>query len=61
MENDTSSEAARARLVALRSISGVARLEQALELSDAVRAISDAGRRARELEPRAHASAADAE
>ena len=61
MENDTSPEAARARIVALRSISGVARLEQALELSEAVRAISDAGRRAREREVRAPASAADGE
>lgn len=50
MHQDTTPEAARVRLDALRSISGVARLNQALELSDAVRAMSEAGRRARELE-----------
>jgi len=49
MQNDTSPEAARVRLAALRSISGVARLDQALELSDSVRAMADAGARAREL------------
>jgi hypothetical protein len=56
MQNDTTPEAARMRLDALRSISGVARLNQALDLSDAVRAISEAGHRARELEARTHAS-----
>lgn len=50
MHDDTTQEAARERIEALRSISGIARLNQALDLSDAVRAISEAGRRARELD-----------
>jgi hypothetical protein len=48
MSYDTTPEAARLRLDVLRSLSGEARLEQALELSEAVRALSEAGRRDRE-------------
>lgn len=48
MPYDTAPEAARLQLDALRALSGEARLEQALELSEAVRALSEAGRRDRE-------------
>jgi len=53
MSKDTTPEAARIRLQALRSLPGATRLEQALDLSDAVRALSQAGRRAREIEAQA--------
>jgi len=55
MQNDTTPEAVQVRIAALRSISGTARLDQALELSESVRAIADAGARAREvaIRPRA--------
>lgn len=57
MQNDTTPEAARARLAALRSLSGVVRLNQALDLSDAVRAMSEAGRRDRERDSEGRSSA----
>ena len=48
MYTDTSAEAARVRLRALRELGGEARLRQALELSEAVRLLSESGRRERD-------------
>lgn len=48
---DTTPGAARLRIEALAALSGADRLREALELSDAVRALSEAGRRRRAAEP----------
>ena len=47
MPRDTTREAARAQQAALRQLSGTARLNQALELSESVRYLFEAGRAAR--------------
>jgi len=47
MESDTSREAAAIRLAALRRLDGASRLAQALEMSEAVQGIAEAGRVAR--------------
>ena len=47
MLSDTTREATQAQLAALRQLSGIARLNQALELSDSVRDLFEAGRAAR--------------
>lgn len=47
MARDTTREAAQAQLAALRQLSASARLSQALELSDSVRDLFEAGRAAR--------------
>ena len=51
MHTDTSVEAARVRLRALKKLGGQARLKQALELSEAVRILAESGRREREDRP----------
>ena len=51
MHTDTSVEAARMRLHALRALGGEARLKQALELSEAVRRLAESGRRERAAQP----------
>ena len=48
MLTDTMPEAARVRIAALAAMSGSDRLDAALELSDSVRALAEAGREARE-------------
>ena len=48
MIRDTMPEAARVRIAALAAMSGSDRLDAALEISDSVRALAEAGREARE-------------
>lgn len=47
MERDTSTEAEALRVAALRRLDGASRLAEALEMSEAVQEIAEAGRRAR--------------
>ena len=47
MHPDTTPEAARERLAVLRALLGATRLDQALDLSETVRALAQAGRQAR--------------
>ena len=50
MQKDTTPEGARLRIEALRSLPATSRLSQALDLSESVRALSEAGRAARVLQ-----------